>query len=168
MPPPAKTRNKIRQIVRLKHAIQRWRHRCITTASITSTSTTSSDSETETERRRTPSAGTLAVYVGSERHRFVIPTRFLNLPVFLSLLKKAEEEFGFQTTGGLVIPCDVTFFKRLLQVLNRDDNGLSKLDLDDFTAMFADLNIDSTAHCKDVNNVSDFANGFNQLQKARV
>ncbi|MFS7944606.1 putative small auxin-up RNA [Helianthus anomalus] len=172
MPPPAKPRNKIRQIVRLKHAIQRWRHRCITTASFTSTSTSTTSSDSETEGRRTPSAGTLAVYVGSERHRFVIPTRFLNLPVFLSLLKKAEEEFGFQTTGGLVIPCDVTFFKRLLQrllqVLNRDDNRFSKLDLDDFTAMFADLNIDSTGHCKDVNNANDFGNGFNLLQKARV
>ncbi|KAK9055303.1 hypothetical protein SSX86_026385 [Deinandra increscens subsp. villosa] len=160
-----KSNNKISQIVRLKQVMQRWRRRCITTASFTS------DSESEIDysfrrHRRIPSAGSLAVYVGSERRRFVIPTRFLNLPVFVSLLNKAEEEFGFQTTGGLVIPCDVVFFKRLLKVLERNDSGFSTLDLDDFVAMFADLTIDSSAHCKD--NSSSCRSFTPLLQKARV
>ncbi|XP_076930899.1 auxin-responsive protein SAUR20-like [Bidens hawaiensis] len=138
--------NKISQIVRLKHVMQRWRWRCIPSA-----------------------AGSLAVYVGSERRRFIIPTRFLNLPVFVSLLNKAEEEFGFQTTGGLIIPCDVGFFKKLLKALERNDNnGLSSmLDLDDFVAMFAELAIESSAHCKEVK-FSRCRSLTPLLQKARV
>nr|XP_043622552.1 protein SMALL AUXIN UP-REGULATED RNA 10-like [Erigeron canadensis] len=155
--------NKISQIVRLKQVMQRWRRRCITTT--TSPFTSDSDSE----NHRIPSAGTLAVYIGPERRRFIIPTRFLNLPVFVSLLNKAEEEFGFQSPGGLVIPCDVSFFKKLIKVLNRNDVGLSSLDLDDFVEMFNDLEIDSVPRCKDVavNNLN--CRGFTPLlQKARV
>ncbi|KAK1420856.1 hypothetical protein QVD17_22768 [Tagetes erecta] len=158
-----KSNNKISQIVRLKQVMQRWRRRCITTDTFTSDS--DSDTDFPLHPRRIPSAGSLAVYVGSERRRFIIPTRFLNLPVFVSLLNKAEEEFGFQTTGGLVIPCDVRFFKKLLKVLERNDSGFSGLDLDDFAAMFADLTtIDSSVHCKDLN-----CRSFTPLlQKARV
>ncbi|XP_076945862.1 protein SMALL AUXIN UP-REGULATED RNA 12-like [Bidens hawaiensis] len=150
-PPPlspmasSPVKNKISQIVRLKHVMQRWRRRCIPSA-----------------------GGSLAIYVGSERRRFIIPTRFLNLPVFVSLLNKAEEEFGFQTTGGLTIPCDVGFFKKLLKVLDRNDTGLSStLDLDDFAAMFAELAIDSSAHCKEVK-FSRCRSYTPLLQKARV
>ncbi|KAL7589176.1 protein SMALL AUXIN UP-REGULATED RNA 12 [Lactuca sativa] len=157
--------NKISQIVRLKQVMQRWRRRCINTDSFTS------DSESEIaatrQQRRIPSPGSLAVYVGAERHRFVIPMRFLNMPVFVSLLNKAEEEFGFQTTGGLVIPCDVIFFKRLLKVLESNESGVCALDLDDFKAMFADLAIDSSSYCKDVNN-SNYLSFTPLLQKARV
>ncbi|KAL4571169.1 hypothetical protein LXL04_017920 [Taraxacum kok-saghyz] len=157
--------NKISQIVRLKQVMQRWRRRCTNTYSFTS------DSETETDdsrqRRRIPSPGSLAVYVGAERRRFVIPTRFLNFPVFVALLNKAEEEFGFQTTGGLVIPCDAIFFKNLLKVLEKNERGLCSLDLDDFTAMFADLVVDSTSYCKDIDN-SNYRSFTPLLQKARV
>ncbi|KAI3772197.1 hypothetical protein L6452_03378 [Arctium lappa] len=155
--------NKISQIVRLKQVMQRWRRRCITTHSLTS----DSDSEIDRQRRRIPSPGSLAVYVGIERRRFVIPTRFLNLPVFRELLNKAEEEFGFQKTGGLVLPCDVIFFKRLLKSLERNERGFGALDLDDFTAMFADMTIDSISYCKDANNSN--CNSFSPLlQKTRV
>nr|XP_043626143.1 auxin-responsive protein SAUR21-like [Erigeron canadensis] len=109
-----KTGNKISQIVRLKQVVQRW-------------------------RRRIATAGSLAVYVGTERRRFIIPTRFLNLPVFVSLLNKAEEEFGFQSSGGLVLPCDVVFFTNLLDVLEKNERQFSDFDFDDFMAMFSDL-----------------------------
>ncbi|KAI3803202.1 hypothetical protein L1987_31351 [Smallanthus sonchifolius] len=118
-----KTANKISQIVHLKQVVQRW-------------------------RRRLPSAGSLAVYVGAERRRFVIPTRFLKLHVFVSLLNKAEEEFGFQTTGGIVLPCDAVLFKKLLNVLDGDERGIGNLDFDDFTARFSDLAVDSSSSCK--------------------
>lgn len=165
MASPMKKGNKISQIVRLKQVMQRWRRRCISSDSFTSDS--DSDIYASRQRRRIPSAGSLAVYVGSERCRFVIPTRFLNMPVFVSLLNKAEEEFGFQTTGGLVIPCDVIFFRRLLKVLERNDSGFCALDLDDFTVMFADLAIDSTSYCKDADN-SNYRGFTPLLQKARV
>ncbi|KAM0017724.1 putative small auxin-up RNA [Helianthus debilis subsp. tardiflorus] len=118
-----KSGNKISQIVRLKQVVQRW-------------------------RRRTPSAGSLAVYVGAERHRFVIPTRFLKLHVFVSLLNKAEEEFGFQTTGGLVLPCDVVTFNKLLKGLDRDERGVGDLDIDCFTAKCSELVGEFSSSCK--------------------
>jgi SAUR family protein len=51
--------------------------------------------------------GHFAVYVGEQRKRFVIPTAYLRNPSFLVLLKRVEEEFGFdhRAAGGLTIPC---------------------------------------------------------------
>ncbi|XP_076908803.1 protein SMALL AUXIN UP-REGULATED RNA 12-like [Bidens hawaiensis] len=126
-----KTSDKISQIVRLKQAVQRWRNRRF-------------------------SAGSLAVYVGSEHRRFVIPTRFLKLHVFVSLLNKAEEEFGFQTTGGLLLPCDVVTFKKLLKVLDENEPGVGDLEFDEFMKKFSDLVINS---CK----VSDSRDSFTSL-----
>ncbi|CAA6672152.1 unnamed protein product [Spirodela intermedia] len=77
--------------------------------------------------RRVP-AGFLAVYIGPERRRFVIPSRFLNFPVFSSFLTHAHEDgasssptrfptfpvfssvlpraelFGFSTANSLALP----------------------------------------------------------------
>ncbi|KAK6945216.1 Small auxin-up RNA [Dillenia turbinata] len=118
---------KIRQIVRLKQVMQRWKSMSIRRRSILSHSDSGSSSGST---RRIP-PGFLAVYVGLERRRFLIPTRFLNLPIFRSLLKKAEEEFGFQPSGGLVLPCDVSFFKELLKFLERDEKKFGGLSLDE-------------------------------------
>ncbi|TXG64687.1 hypothetical protein EZV62_011681 [Acer yangbiense] len=47
--------------------------------------------------------GHLAVYVGeSQMKRFIIPVSFLNQPSFQELLRKAEEEFGFNHPMGVV------------------------------------------------------------------
>eukprot|EP01018_Ginkgo_biloba_P020007 Gb_02942 [translate_table: standard] len=48
--------------------------------------------------------GHIPVYVGSERSRFIIPTTYLNHPLFRALLQKAEDEFGFDHQLGLTIP----------------------------------------------------------------
>ncbi|TVU43594.1 hypothetical protein EJB05_10075, partial [Eragrostis curvula] len=50
--------------------------------------------------------GHMAVYVGERLKRFVIPTACLNHPTFVTLLKRVEDEFGFDhRCGGLTIPC---------------------------------------------------------------
>ena len=50
--------------------------------------------------------GHLAVYVGEGRKRLVIPTACLSHPAFVTLLKRVEDEFGFDhRCGGLTIPC---------------------------------------------------------------
>ncbi|KAJ0077512.1 hypothetical protein Patl1_36607 [Pistacia atlantica] len=51
--------------------------------------------------------GHIAVYVGElQMKRFVVPISYLNHPLFLDLLHRAEEEFGFNhPMGGLTIPC---------------------------------------------------------------
>ena len=56
--------------------------------------------------------GYIAINVGeSERRRFVIPISFLNQPSFQELLRRAEEEFGFDhPMGGLTIPYSEDLF----------------------------------------------------------
>jgi SAUR family protein len=50
--------------------------------------------------------GHLAVYVGEGRKRLVIPTACLSHPAFVTMLKRVEDEFGFDhRCGGLTIPC---------------------------------------------------------------
>ncbi|KAJ9132763.1 hypothetical protein P3X46_033600 [Hevea brasiliensis] len=64
--------------------------------------------------------GHIAVYVGEGyRKRFVIPISYLNHPLFLELLNRAEEEFGFDhPMGGLTLPCTVEYFTSLISVLS--------------------------------------------------
>ncbi|URE37986.1 auxin-induced protein [Musa troglodytarum] len=50
--------------------------------------------------------GHFAVYAGEKRSRFIVPISYLKLPAFQSLLRQAEEEFGFDHDMGLTIPCD--------------------------------------------------------------
>ena len=58
--------------------------------------------------------GYLAVYVGVNMRRFVIPISYLNQSSFQDLLSKAEQEFGYDhPTGGLTIPCNEDEFLNL-------------------------------------------------------
>ncbi|MED6168978.1 hypothetical protein PIB30_017123 [Stylosanthes scabra] len=52
--------------------------------------------------------GYVAVYVGPQMRRFVIPISFLGMPEFRVLLERVEEEFGcdHHGAGALEIPCD--------------------------------------------------------------
>ncbi|KAJ4827125.1 hypothetical protein Tsubulata_002475 [Turnera subulata] len=63
--------------------------------------------------------GCLAVYVGYQRTRFVIPISYLSQPSFHDLLSQAEEEFGYDhPTGGLTIPCPEEIFADIISALN--------------------------------------------------
>ena len=59
--------------------------------------------------------GYLAVYVGEvQRKRFVVPLSYLDQPLFQDLLRRSEEEFGFNhPMGGLTIPCREEAFVHL-------------------------------------------------------
>ncbi|XP_015889244.3 protein SMALL AUXIN UP-REGULATED RNA 51 [Ziziphus jujuba] len=159
--------HKISQIVRLKQLMLRWKH-----VSVRRRPVYCSDSEphaaavaNDPTSRRIPS-GFLAVYVGStERRRFLIPARFLNLPVFVALLKKAEEEFGFECSGGLVLPCEVGFFEEILRFLQKSETKFGKFGLDDFLKMTSDVGFDS---CREIS-TNNMSHAFTPLlQKARV
>lgn len=63
--------------------------------------------------------GFLAVYVGPEHQRFVIPVFYLNHPLFEELLKGMEEEFGYHQNGALLIPCEVSDFELLRSRIGR-------------------------------------------------
>lgn len=67
--------------------------------------------------------GYLAVYVGPELRRFIIPTSYLTHSLFKVLLEKAADEFGFDQSGGLTIPCEIETFKFLLKCMENQQNG---------------------------------------------
>ncbi|KAL2622882.1 hypothetical protein R1flu_003087 [Riccia fluitans] len=59
----------------------------------------------------------LAVYVGQERRRYIISINFLSHSLFKELLRRSEEEFGFQYEGGLSIACDCYLFENVLRMI---------------------------------------------------
>ncbi|KAI3967904.1 hypothetical protein MKX01_027087 [Papaver californicum] len=58
--------------------------------------------------------GYLAVYVGNEMQRFVIPAIYLSFPDFSVLMESVAEEFGYEQEGGLRIPCEEEEFQEIL------------------------------------------------------
>lgn len=132
----------IRQIVKFKEFLKKWQHVALAPKSCTPTPSKrgacagispeiswrlrnsnvhcDSDEESCQSLEGMPSdvpRGYLAVYVGSELRRFIIPTSYLSDPLFKVLLEKVEEEFGFDHSGGLTIPCDIETFKYLLRCM---------------------------------------------------
>ncbi|XP_073053997.1 auxin-responsive protein SAUR71-like [Primulina eburnea] len=61
--------------------------------------------------------GHFPVYVGEEMERFVVSAEFLNHPIFVKLLNRSVQEYGYRQTGVLRIPCHVFLFERVLETL---------------------------------------------------
>ncbi|XP_041996959.1 auxin-responsive protein SAUR50-like [Salvia splendens] len=61
--------------------------------------------------------GHFAVYVGENRSRYIVPISFLSHPEFQCLLRRAEEEFGFDHEMGLTLPCEEVFFRSLTSMI---------------------------------------------------
>ncbi|PSS31268.1 Auxin-responsive protein [Actinidia chinensis var. chinensis] len=61
--------------------------------------------------------GHFVVYVGENRSRYIIPISFLTHPEFQNLLRRAEEEFGFDHDMGLTLPCEEVVFQSLTSML---------------------------------------------------
>ncbi|XP_043705254.1 auxin-responsive protein SAUR36-like [Telopea speciosissima] len=138
--------NGIRQIVRLKEMLKKWQYITFSPRGNGLPSDTPSghwgispainrrlrnsyvmcDSDEENCNCQEPPPdvpkGYLAVYVGSELERFIIPTSYLSLPAFKELLEKAEEEYGFKHKGGLNIPCEIETFKSLLKCMENNNH----------------------------------------------
>ncbi|EOA24947.1 hypothetical protein CARUB_v10018241mg [Capsella rubella] len=67
--------------------------------------------------------GCLAIKVGSkeeERQRFVVPVVYFNHPLFMQLLREAEEEYGFEQKGTITIPCHVEVFRYVQDMIDRE------------------------------------------------
>ncbi|KAK8609740.1 hypothetical protein V6N13_093155 [Hibiscus sabdariffa] len=129
----SKKSDKIRQIVRLQQILKRWKN----VANAPKNSTTSSGGSRSIKfLKRTLSfadvnsegipKGFLAVCVGKELKRFIIPTEYLGHQAFRILLRRAEEEFGFQQEGVLKIPCEVPVFEKILDAVQHKkyDHGI--------------------------------------------
>ncbi|XP_031257538.1 auxin-responsive protein SAUR72-like [Pistacia vera] len=133
----SKKSNKIRDIVRLQQILKKWRklaNSSKTTSAINNTNTNSNNNGSKSIKflKRTLSLsdnpvreassnvvpkGYLAVCVGEELKRFIIPTEYLSHQAFHILLREAEEEFGFQQTGVLRIPCQVSVFENIVKLV---------------------------------------------------
>ncbi|XP_054816583.1 auxin-responsive protein SAUR71 [Prosopis cineraria] len=81
-------------------------------------------------RSRTASAseGHVPIYVGDEMRRFEVDAELLNHPIFVKLLNKSAQEYGYEQKGVLRIPCRVLVFERVLEALRL---GLDARDLHD-------------------------------------
>lgn len=70
-----------------------------------------------------PPKGWMGIRVGGEgeeQKRFIVPVEYLNHPLFLGLLKVAEEEYGFKHEGAITIPCHVEDFTRVKGLIDHD------------------------------------------------
>ncbi|KAK0595486.1 hypothetical protein LWI29_007158 [Acer saccharum] len=72
--------------------------------------------------------GHVPVYVGEEMERFVVSAELLNHPVFVGLLNKSAQEYGYEQKGVLHIPCHVLVFERVMESLRL---GIESRDLHD-------------------------------------
>ncbi|KAG5137379.1 hypothetical protein JHK82_022110 [Glycine max] len=145
--------NKIREVVRLQQILKKWKK--VATASNNNNSSGSKGikflkrtlsftdvSSTNTNQDIVPK-GFLAVCVGKELKRFIIPTDYLRHQAFEMLLQEAEEEFGFQQEGVLKIPCQVSVFEKILNAV--EDN---KQPLDEFGFNASDCEVTSPHHAQ--------------------
>ncbi|XP_010267445.1 PREDICTED: auxin-responsive protein SAUR32-like [Nelumbo nucifera] len=66
--------------------------------------------------------GCLAIMVGQgeEQQRFVVPVIYFNHPLFMQLLKEAEEEYGFDQKGTITIPCHVEEFRYVQGIIDKE------------------------------------------------
>ena len=71
--------------------------------------------------------GHLPVYVGEEMERFVVSAALLNHPIFVKLLNKSAQEYGYEQKGVLRIPCHVLVFERVLEALRVGDESVQDL-----------------------------------------
>ncbi|XP_018439237.2 auxin-responsive protein SAUR41 [Raphanus sativus] len=70
-------------------------------------------------------AGHVPVYVGEEMERFAVSAELLNHPVFVGLLDRSAQEYGYAQKGVLHIPCHVIVFERVVETvrLGFNDSG---------------------------------------------
>ncbi|GJN01816.1 hypothetical protein PR202_ga19115 [Eleusine coracana subsp. coracana] len=143
----AKKSNKITEIVRMQQMLKKWRKLSVApkdpssaaagagSGNATAAGTGSGESKAKKFLKRTlsftespspsgspppPPKGHLAVSVGPEMQRFVIPMEYLKHRAFAALLQEAEEEFGFQQEGVLRIPCEVPVFVTILKSVDKN------------------------------------------------
>uniref|UniRef100_A0A7N0URP2 SAUR family protein n=1 Tax=Kalanchoe fedtschenkoi TaxID=63787 RepID=A0A7N0URP2_KALFE len=136
----SKKSNKIADIVKLQRMLKKWRRLADSskndnaqddkagnksikflkrTLSFNNISASGSGASSDTVPK-----GCLAVCVGEELKKFVIPTEYLSHQAFQVLLRDAEEEFGFQQEGVLRIPCEVDVFETILKVMRKKEHKL--------------------------------------------
>ena len=80
-------------------------------------------------RSNTVPVGHLPVYVGDEMERFIVSAELINHPIFIQLLNKSAQEYGYEQKGVLRIPCDVVDFEKVLRALKLGEISIDVQDL---------------------------------------
>lgn len=62
-------------------------------------------------------SGLVPVDVGEKMERFLVSAELLNHPVFVGLLNRSAQEYGYAQKGVLHIPCNVFVFERVMEAL---------------------------------------------------
>ncbi|KAK8498054.1 hypothetical protein V6N13_121443 [Hibiscus sabdariffa] len=88
------------------------------------------------QARRSVPEGHVPIYVGEEMELFVVSAQLLNHPVFIALLNKSAQEYGYNQKGVLRIPCHVLVFERVMEALRL--GGVESRDLQDLLGSFSD------------------------------
>ncbi|KAK8643642.1 hypothetical protein V6N13_012927 [Hibiscus sabdariffa] len=88
------------------------------------------------QARRSVPEGHVPIYVGEEMELFVVSAQLLNHPVFIALLNKSAQEYGYNQKGVLHIPCHVLVFERVMEALRL--GGVESRDLHDLLGSFSD------------------------------
>ncbi|XP_074315110.1 auxin-induced protein X10A-like [Silene latifolia] len=68
--------------------------------------------------------GCFSVYVGPERQRFVMKAKYASHPLFKMLLDDAREQYGYNSEGPLLLPCDVNLFCRVLAEMDNESTDV--------------------------------------------
>ncbi|CAN1143825.1 Auxin-responsive protein SAUR71 [Linum perenne] len=131
-----KSNNKISDIVSLQRILKKWKR--IATSNKPATGSgggsnkgikfikrTFSFTDVSSASNGAVPKGYVAVSVGGEMKRYVVPTEYLGHVAFRQLLREAEEEFGFQQEGVLRIPCEVGAFEEILKVVRGKTTSFS-------------------------------------------
>nr|GEW53725.1 small auxin-up RNA [Tanacetum cinerariifolium] len=75
----------------------------------------------EMKKKKMAPEGFFPVYVGPEKQRFAIKTKYVNHPLFSMLLEDAESEYGTHGNGPILLPCDVDLFYKVLAEMEAKD-----------------------------------------------
>ncbi|KAK4267738.1 hypothetical protein QN277_024478 [Acacia crassicarpa] len=170
----SKKPNKITDIVRLQQILKKWKkvannasknNSCSVATSSSSSASNNSNSTSGggskgmkflkrtlsftdiSSSNETVPKGFLAVCVGMELKRFIIPTEYLRHQAFEMLLREAEEEFGFQQEGVLKIPCQVSVFEKVLKIVQGKKEAFLSQDKDRIiTCYVSDCDATTSSH----------------------
>ena len=73
---------------------------------------------TESCSKSVADKGHFVVYAVDGR-RFMVPLQYLKSPVFIELLRLAEDAFGIRSNGPITLPCDGVFMENLIPLVRR-------------------------------------------------
>lgn len=111
-----------------QYCLLRSETRRTTTTTTTSSRTRRAESFRVGKRGVPVPEGHLPVFVGEEMERFIVSAELLNHPIFVTLLNKSAQEYGYEQKGVLRIPCHVFLFERVLEAVRLGDNHSNDLE----------------------------------------